>query len=203
MKTVKFGGSEQIPSKVVCIGRNYLAHISELGNTVPEEMVFFFKPNGAISNELRSFRGEALHYEGEICFGVEAGEFRYVGFGLDLTKRETQSRLKLKGLPWERAKAFKGAALFSDFVPIRAGLDQLELELLIDGERVQFGSIDEMIHKPRSILAEAKSFIDLEDFDIVMSGTPSGVGPVRGGALFEGIVRQSGRELARGSWRAS
>lgn len=202
MKTVNFGGSKRVPSKVVCVGRNYMAHISELGNAVPEEIVFFFKPNAAISDELRSFCGEPLHYEGEICFGVEAGEFRYIGFGLDLTKRETQSRLKENGLPWERAKAFRGAAVLGDFVPIRDGFDQLEIELLIDGERAQIGSIDEMIHKPQSILAEARSFIDLEDFDIVMSGTPSGVGPVRGGALYEGVVRQAGRELLRASWRA-
>ena len=94
------------PSKVVCIGRNYLEHIQELSNVVPDEMVVFNKPSTSIASQLHSFHDEQLHYEAEICFIVKSGQFSAVGVGLDLTKRKLQSNLKSKGLPWERAKGF-------------------------------------------------------------------------------------------------
>lgn len=123
MNLVEFDGIQRTPSKIVCVGRNYTEHIEELGNPVPEQMVLFFKPNASISDELRARHEEPLHYEGEICFGIENGVYRYLGFGLDLTKRGAQKALKERGLPWERCKAFKGSALFSRFVPIEDGID--------------------------------------------------------------------------------
>lgn len=202
MNYVQFQDKQKTPSKLVCIGRNYAAHAAELGNALPEQMVFFFKPNASISQRLKAFDGEPLHYEAEISFAVVGGTIRYVGFGLDLTKRKTQSSLKEKGLPWERSKAFRGAAVFSYFVPIDGDLGDLAVELLIDGVRTQFGSVAEMINKPAQILEEAASFIDLEDFDIVMTGTPSGVGELREGSLYEGVIWLGDKELVRASWRA-
>ena len=187
---------------MVCVGRNYLSHIMELQNAVPDEMVLFFKPNASIGEALRAREGEALHFEGELCFGIEGGEMRYVGFGLDLTKRELQSSLREQGLPWERSKAFRGAALFSGFVPLRGAVEDLNLELWIDGERVQEGGVKDMIYGPEAILAEIGTVTDLVDFDVVMTGTPKGVGPVREGARYEGKVVQGGRELVRHVWRA-
>ncbi len=202
MNAVEFSGAAQTPSKVVCVGRNYMEHISELGNQVPEQMVLFFKPNSSISSELRAIDSEQLHYEAEICLGVEAGEFRYVGFGLDLTKRGLQSELKERGLPWERSKAFRGAAVLSHFVAIDSSINSLQLELWIDGELAQKGGVAEMINKPNSILEEVRSFVDLEDYDVVMTGTPRGVGAVKEGALFEGVILREGEELLRHSWQA-
>ncbi len=106
-------GAAVTPSKIVCVGRNYVAHIEELGNEIPEQMVVFNKPNSAIGDTLYANLGEPLHYESELAFMVRAGQLAAVAFGLDLTRRELQSRLKHRGLPWERAKAFDGAALFS------------------------------------------------------------------------------------------
>lgn len=202
MNAVEFSGTAKAPSKVVCVGRNYMEHISELGNEVPEQMVLFFKPNASISSELRSKDSEPLHYEAEICLGVEGGEFRYVGFGLDLTKRGLQSELKERGLPWERSKAFRGAAVLSQFVAIDSVIDSLQLELWIDGQLAQKGGVAEMINKPRSILEEVRSFVDLEDFDVVMTGTPKGVGVVKEGSLFEGVILRDGEVLFRQSWQA-
>ena len=107
MNTIQVAGVETTPSKIVCVGRNYVAHIEELGNEVPEQMVVFGKPNSAIGNKLQAFHGgEPLHYEGEIALAISNGRATAAGFGLDLTKRTLQGQLKKKGLPWERAKAF-------------------------------------------------------------------------------------------------
>ena len=181
MKKVKVGRRKVTPSKIVCIGRNYVEHIEELGNEIPENLVIFLKPNSAISEELQAFHEEPLHYEGELCFIFEEGRFSAVGFGLDLTKRDLQSRLKVKGLPWERAKAFDGAVVFSPFVPMADIDPSLALELDIDGGNMQSGDISLMIYKPDTILAEISTFMTLEDGDIVMTGTPKGVGVVHAG----------------------
>lgn len=197
-------GSEAVAvGKIVCVGRNYVAHIEELGNEVPDDMVLFAKPRTAIGDELMSRHdGEALHYEGEICFLVGDGAFVAVGFGLDLTKRSLQSRLKTKGLPWERAKAFDGAALFSGFATLDSSHGDLALELDIDGVAVQRGNAGQMMYSPDVVLAEIKRFMTLEDGDIVMTGTPSGVGEVRAGARFEGRVLADGQVLTTARWTA-
>ena len=202
LNTITIGGRKLTPSKIVCVGRNYVEHIEELGNEIPEEMVVFIKPNSAISETLRATHQEPLHYEGEICFVVENGRFSAVGFGLDLTKRALQSKLKAKGLPWERAKAFDGAALFSDFVELIADTASLSLTLDIDGRRAQSGKTSMMLYKPETILAELKTFLTLNDGDIVMTGTPAGVGIIQAGDLFEGQVWAGGQPVASGRWQA-
>jgi len=205
MKTVILEHQSIVPSKIICIGRNYVEHIAELGNEIPDEMVVFNKPNSAISTELNSYHLEQLHYEGELCFLVTDGGFSAVAFGLDLTKRNLQSKLKAKGLPWERAKAFNGAAVFSEFVKVNMTEinDQLRLELSIDEKIVQSGSVQLMIYKPTEILAELKSYTELNDGDIVMTGTPKGVGAITKGARFKGRVFISNQELMSMDWVAN
>jgi 2-keto-4-pentenoate hydratase/2-oxohepta-3-ene-1,7-dioic acid hydratase in catechol pathway len=205
MKTVILEHQSIVPSKIICIGRNYVEHIAELGNEIPDEMVVFNKPNSAISTELNSYHLEQLHYEGELCFLVKDGGFSAVAFGLDLTKRNLQSKLKAKGLPWERAKAFNGAAVFSEFVKVNMTEinDQLRLELSIDEKIVQSGSVQLMIYKPTEILAELKSYTELNDGDIVMTGTPKGVGAITKGARFKGRVFISNQELVSMDWVAN
>jgi len=203
MQTVSVDGVPVTPSKIVCVGRNYVAHIEELGNPVPEEMVVFNKPNSAIADTLAAqIDGETLHYEGELCFVVRGGGLDAVGFGLDLTRRELQARLKQQGLPWERAKAFDGAALFSAFVPLREPLESLSLALDVDGQRRQAGGVELMLYPPALILRELQGFMTLEDGDILMTGTPGGVGPVRRGARFEGRILAGARALVSAAWVA-
>ena len=179
-----------------------MEHIAELGNEVPTEMVIFLKPNSAISEELCAFSGEQLHYEGELCFVVGNGRFSAVGFGLDLTKRALQTKLKKKGLPWERAKAFDGAALFSQFVPVQTNIATLSLELEINGVLVQSGGVPLMIHKPNEILAEVSKFITLNEGDILMTGTPKGVGTIHAGDKFAGRIIDQGRVIVHHRWLA-
>ncbi len=202
MNSVNLDGKPITPSKVICIGRNYVDHIQELGNEMPDEMVVFLKPNSAISNELISFHQEPLHYEGEICLMVIGGEFRAVGFGLDLTKRQLQSKLKTKGLPWERAKAFDGSAVMGDFASIENIDDSLSLKLAIDGEAIQQGGVELMMYKPQQILESLKEHFTLEDGDIVMTGTPKGVGVIEAGAQFHGIILSAQQTLLESRWLA-
>ena len=176
------------PSKVVCIGRNYVDHIKELANEVPDEMVVFIKPNSAISSALFSqHNGDVLHYEAELSFLYQGGKFTAVALGLDLTKREVQGKLKAKGLPWERAKAFDKSAIFSDFVEVeQEDVEQLTLSLLINDELKQQGGVALMMAKPSEILKELQTFVTLEDGDIVMTGTPKGVGVINHNDKFIG-----------------
>jgi len=204
MKSVIVDNRAVTPSKIICIGRNYVDHIAELGNEVPDEMVVFNKPNSAISTELLSHHQEQLHFEGELCFIIKNGQFFAVGFGFDITKRELQSRLKAKSLPWERAKAFDGSAVFSEFVSINQEKinDTLSLELLINDEIIQAGGVELMMYKPADILAELKTYTELNDGDIIMTGTPKGVSVIVEGARFTGRVLNENKELVSAHWTA-
>ncbi|UJF21214.1 fumarylacetoacetate hydrolase family protein [Shewanella sp. OMA3-2] len=173
------------PSKILCIGRNYVEHIHELGNDMPDDMVVFLKPNSAISTQLMSYHQEPIHYEAELCFLVENGRFGAVGLGLDLTKRQLQGQLKSKGLPWERAKAFTGSAILSDFVPISNDNQEWCFSLTINGQLAQLGHSQLMMYSAEKIFNELTSFITLEEGDVVMTGTPKGVGEVIAGSTFK------------------
>lgn len=177
------------PSKVVCIGRNYVDHIKELNNDTPDEMVFFIKPNSSISQNLTFPKGNSsCHYEAEISFLIEEGKISAVGFGLDLTLREVQSKLKAKGLPWERAKAFDKSAVFSHFTPINGNISKLEVELYINDSLKQKGGFELMMNKPLDVIKEFETFASFEDGDILMTGTPKGVGEFRVGDVFIGRI---------------
>lgn len=195
---------EIIPSKVVCIGRNYMDHIAELNNEIPEDMVFFIKPNSSISNRLSFPKNQnSCHFEAEISFLIEDDKITGVGFGLDLTLREVQSKLKEKGLPWERAKAFDGAAVFSKFVSFSGDISKLGIELYINNELKQKGDYSLMINKPNEIIAEAKTFLSFEDGDILMSGTPKGVGSFKKGDIFIGKILYENKVLIEETFKVN
>jgi len=201
MRSVRFEKKEVVSSKVVCIGRNYVEHIYELGNELPETMVVFNKPNSAVTDTLYWF-SEACRFEGEICFLIEGGAFAGIGFGLDLTKADIQNHLKAKGLPWERAKGFDGSAVLSPFVVLNVPLESLRMELWRNDALVQFADYDMMIYKPGPMLEEIKSFMTLEDGDVIMSGTPKGVGNYQVGDRFTGKVFSDDSLLLEHSWIA-
>lgn len=202
MKTVIVDGKRVAPSKVVCVGRNYVEHIKELNNEMPTSMVIFMKPNSAVSEVLVS-GVNPLHYEGEISFLIKQGCVSAVGFGLDLTNRILQNELKEKGLPWERAKAFDGAGVFSSFVSIdESEVEKLSMQLWINGVLTQEGGVDLMIHKPLDIIKEINSFSSLIDNDIVMSGTPKGVGSFKSGDTFVGKIFVGKKEILSKEWTA-
>lgn len=210
MKKVSTNHQQFTPSKIVCVGRNYVEHIEELNNEMPTQMVVFNKPNSAISETLNSFHQEILHYEAELCLLVSEGQPVALGVGLDLTKRALQSALKTKGLPWERAKAFDGSVVLSEFVVIDDSMcqpngelkNELGVGLFINGQLTQTATIGLMIHKPAEILQEIESYSSLVDGDIIMTGTPKGVGVIEKGAIFEATVCLGEEVLVSKKWQA-
>ena len=200
MNYILFNGKNVYPSKIVCIGQNYMEHIKELHNVVPKQPVLFIKPNSSISHDICSSPDDLIHYEGEISFIIHSNKLKGVGFGLDLTKREVQSDLKSKGLPWERAKAFDGSAVFSEFVTFKGNMRELRMELYINDCLVQQGGYDLMMNKPVDILQEAATFLSFEDGDIIMTGTPKGVGPIHAGDTLIGKIFDKETLLVEGSW---
>ncbi|QWV05161.1 fumarylacetoacetate hydrolase family protein [Pseudoalteromonas shioyasakiensis] len=202
MQSVKWNGDVFTSSKIICVGRNFAAHIAELNNETPASMVLFAKPNSAITDMLNSEHlGEALHYETELCFLVKNKQLAAVGLGLDLTKRELQSILKEKGLPWERAKAFNGSVLFTEFVAVNDSL-HYQFSLKIDGKETQLGDTKLMLFNAEQILAEISEFMDLEDGDIIMTGTPAGVGKVAANSTFAVTLMDGQQELLSHQWQA-
>jgi len=194
MNSINLEEREIFPSKVVCIGRNYKEHIEELNNETPDEMVFFIKPNSSISQTLVFPKNaNSCHYEAEISFLIEENKISALAFGLDLTLREVQSKLKTKGLPWERAKAFNHSAVFSKFVSFNKDISKLGIELYINGELRQKGDFDLMLNKPKEIIKEFKTFSSFEDGDILMTGTPKGVGEFKVGDIFIGKILFDGK----------
>ena len=202
MTAIQFNGKPVRPGKVICVGKNYAAHISEMDSVPAENMVVFMKPATSIGTELHSILDEPLHYEGEICLLVQHDNIAGIGFGLDLTKRATQSKLKDAGLPWERSKAFTGSALFSEFVQAPEDLSQLGLELRVNDALRQKGDVSLMLYPLAVILEELRQFLTLEDGDIIMTGTPAGVGPVQSGECFDGRVLAGEQVLAQAVWQA-
>jgi 2-keto-4-pentenoate hydratase/2-oxohepta-3-ene-1,7-dioic acid hydratase in catechol pathway len=202
MQSILFEQRPITPSKVVCIGRNYVDHAKELDNEVPSSPVIFIKPNSAISNELYAGTAQPLHYEGEIALLIMDGAIAGVGFGLDLTNREIQNQLKAKGLPWERAKAFDRAAVFSDFVRLADPVESLRLELRINDSLAQQGGYELMIFKPDFLLEEVVRTFTLEDGDIILTGTPKGVGAFNRGDRFIGTILSGDKTLVSRAWTA-
>ncbi len=204
MSVVQVEGKNVKVGKILCVGRNYIEHIRELENAIPDQMVVFNKPSTSISTKLHSFHQEPLHYEAEICFLIRNGQYRAVGLGLDLTKRGLQAKLKKQGLPWERAKAFDGSAVFSRFIPLKGvAIDDLHLELLVNCVHVQKGHVSQMLYQPHTILEELSSYTTLQNGDVVMTGTPKGVGEVHQGDIFLGRLKCGDITLLEAEWVAN
>jgi 2-keto-4-pentenoate hydratase/2-oxohepta-3-ene-1,7-dioic acid hydratase in catechol pathway len=187
MNSIKYLNEQITPSKVICVGRNYVEHIKELNNETPDSMVLFNKPNSAVTNSLVYF-DESTRFEGEICFLIKDKKIEGIGFGLDLTHADIQNKMKQKGLPWERAKAFDNSAVFSQFVKFSGDIRTLEMKLFVNNTLAQHATYDLMIYKPQKILEEIESFMSLEDGDIIMSGTPKGVATYKKGDVFIGEI---------------
>ncbi len=192
MQTIKYLDETITPSKVVCVGRNYVEHIKELNNETPDSMVLFNKPNSAITDTLYYIQ-EDCRFEGEICFLIKDKKIDGIGFGLDLTKAGIQNKMKEKGLPWERAKGFDKSAVLSEFVKFDGDIKTLEMKLFINDILAQYATYNLMIYKPDKILSEISSFMSFEDGDIIMSGTPKGVATYKKYNVFVGEIYIDGK----------
>jgi 2-keto-4-pentenoate hydratase/2-oxohepta-3-ene-1,7-dioic acid hydratase in catechol pathway len=191
--------------KIICIGRNYVEHIEELKNEVPAEPVFFLKPDTAILPAGRAFYlpdfSKEIHHEIELILRISkegkniADEFahRYydaISVGLDFTARDIQEKQKSKGLPWEPAKAFDHSAPLGEFIPVESLPDKTAISFSLNrnGVLVQAGDSKRMIHRFGALISFVSKYITLRKGDVIFTGTPSGVGPVKGGDELEGFL---------------
>lgn len=190
--------------KIICIGRNYAKHIEELENERPESPVIFLKPDSAILPKKMPFFippfANSIHYEVEVLVKInKVGKYidakfahKYydeIGLGIDLTDREMQSKLKEKGLPWEKAKAFDGSAVVGEFYPKeRFDLNNLSFQLTKNDELVQDGNTKSMLWKIDELVAYVSQYFTLKKGDIIFTGTPSGVGEVKSGEVLIGTL---------------
>ena len=191
--------------KIICIGRNYADHISELNNEKSEEPVIFMKADSSVLLKkfpfvIPEFTND-LHHEVELLVKInKVGKYidkkfahKYydeIGLGIDFTARDLQSKLKEKGLPWEKAKAFDGSAVISDFLPKNdfSSLENINFELRKNNEVVQKGNSDLMLWKIDELIAYVSQFFTLKKGDILFTGTPKGVAKVLPGDLLEGFI---------------
>jgi 2-keto-4-pentenoate hydratase/2-oxohepta-3-ene-1,7-dioic acid hydratase in catechol pathway len=192
------GDREFRPERIFCIGRNYAAHARELGNEPPGDPVIFMKPASCLLPEGRSIRrpthGRELQFEAELVLlldpsreGAGWGDVAGLALGLDLTLRDVQRDLKSRGLPWELAKAFDGSAPLGRFALLAelGDPEAIEFRCEVDGVERQRGRVAEMIFAVPRLLAALSSAWALRSGDLVFTGTPHGVGPLRAGERIE------------------
>ncbi|MDP5062345.1 fumarylacetoacetate hydrolase family protein [Maribacter sp. IgM3_T14_3] len=196
--------------KIICIGRNYTAHIDELKNERPEEPVVFIKPDSSVLPKQQDFYipefSNDVHYEVEVLVKIKkvgkhiSQEFAptyydEIGLGIDFTARDVQSKLKEKGLPWEKAKGFDGAAVIGEWLPKTdfKDVNNLNFKLLKNDEVVQEGNTSFMLWKIDEIIAYVSTFFMLKKGDIIFTGTPAGVGKISPNDYLTGSLEN--REL--------
>lgn len=189
--------------KIICVGRNYAEHAKELGNQVPEDPVIFMKPDTSLLRNNDDFYfpeySKDIHYECEIVYRV-GKEGKYVnkkfawqhldgvGLGIDFTARDLQKVAKEKGLPWTLAKGFNNAAPVSEMLPMNRFADHgnLHFEMMLNGETKQKGDSAQMIFPIPVLIEFITRFITIKAGDLIFTGTPAGVGPVKPGDRIQG-----------------
>ncbi len=175
---------------IYCVGRSYVEHIHELGNAVPDEPLVFLKPNSSLCTgnilQLPKFSNN-VHYETELVLYVQDGKITHTAVGLDLTARDVQDIAKAKGLPWTKAKGFRGAACVSDFVPANElpNIQDIEFTMKLNGQLRQHGRVNHMIYTIPTLLVELANTYGLQRGDLVFTGTPEGVGQLQSGDVLE------------------
>jgi len=192
--------------KIICIGRNYSEHVRELNNELPTEPVIFMKPDSALLRNNDPFYippfSQDVHYECELIIRINRlGKniepkfanryYEEIGLGIDFTARDLQNRLREKGLPWEKAKAFdRSAVISSHFIPKNElpEVNAINFQLKRNGELVQNGNSSQMIFPMDELISQVSNYFTLKIGDLIYTGTPAGVGPVAIGDRLEGFL---------------
>ncbi len=194
--------------KIICIGRNYVSHARELNNEVPDEPVFFMKPDSSLLRNNDPFYlpewTKEVHHEIELVLRIcrlgkniekkfASRYYTEIGLGIDFTARDVQDQLKKKGLPWEKAKAFdQSAVISSNFFPlaILPEKDAIKFNLDVNGKTVQNGDSSLMIFNFDEIIVHVSKYMTLKIGDLIYTGTPAGVGPVKIGDRLQGFLEE-------------
>ena len=192
--------------KIICIGRNYAKHIEELANEKPDSPVVFLKPDSAILPRKNPFFippfSNDIHYEVEVLVKInkvgkhisEKFAHKYydeIGLGIDFTARDLQQKLKDKGLPWEKAKGFDGAAVIGEKWIDKnsfSNLNNINFSLLKNNEPVQIGNTSDMLWKIDELISYVSQYFTLKIGDIIFTGTPEGVGKVEVNDVLTGLI---------------
>jgi 2-keto-4-pentenoate hydratase/2-oxohepta-3-ene-1,7-dioic acid hydratase in catechol pathway len=189
--------------KVICVGRNYSEHAKELKNEIPDKPVIFLKPATALLKDNKPFYypewTSDLHYETELVLKVcKQGKyidekfahkyFEEVTVGIDFTARDLQNQQKAKGLPWEIAKAFDNSAVIGSFSKVTDKAKGIHFSMKLNNAEVQKGNTADMMFSFEKIIAYASQFFTLQVGDLIFTGTPAGVGPVKIGDKLEGFL---------------
>jgi acylpyruvate hydrolase len=191
--------------KVICIGRNYKDHVKEMHSPLPENPVFFMKPDTTILTRNRPFYypnfSKEIHYETELVLRIcKVGKniqkrfahtyYDEIGIGLDLTARDIQDECKKKGLPWLISKGFDNAAPLGKFLPKSHFQDicNIHFHLELNGVKVQEGNSKDLIFSFEEVIAYVSTYITLKMGDLIFTGTPAGVGPVKIGDRLEAFI---------------
>ncbi|GAB1309644.1 fumarylacetoacetate hydrolase family protein [Urechidicola sp. KH5] len=190
--------------KIICIGRNYAKHIEELANERPDEPVVFLKPDSAILPKKNPFFippfSDNIHYEVELLVKINrVGKhiepkfahkyYDEIGLGIDFTDRKLQSKLKAKGLPWEKAKGFDGSAVVGEFFSKEQfNLSNIKFQLFKNEELVQDGESQAMLWKIDELIGYVSQFFTLKKGDLIFTGTPAGVGSVKPNDVLVGTL---------------
>jgi 2-keto-4-pentenoate hydratase/2-oxohepta-3-ene-1,7-dioic acid hydratase in catechol pathway len=191
--------------KLICIGRNYAAHIAELENERPTDPVVFIKPDSSVLPKEQDFYipefSDDVHHEVELLIKIKkVGKhidpkfahlyYDEIGLGIDFTARDLQSKLKEKGLPWEKAKGFDGAAVIGKWVSKDqfADLGNINFKLEKNGELVQDGNSSLMLWQIDELISYVSKYFMLKKGDIIFTGTPAGVSKVNSGDELVGSV---------------
>ncbi|MFN8273247.1 MAG: fumarylacetoacetate hydrolase family protein [Flavobacteriaceae bacterium] len=193
--------------KLICIGRNYANHIQELNNERPDDPVVFLKPDTAVLSRPQPFIipdfSQDIHHEIELVVKINKmgkyiePEFAYkyydeITVGIDFTARDVQQKLKEKGLPWEKAKAFDGSAIIGDFISkkVFSSLESINFELTNNGITVQKGNSSLMLWKIDELISYVSQYFTLRTGDVIFTGTPEGVAAVKPGDVLEGYLEK-------------
>lgn len=191
--------------KIICIGRNYSEHAKEMNAAVPTEPIFFLKPDTALIKDDLPFYypdfSKEIHHEVELVIKInKAGKnieqefankyYNEIGIGIDFTARDIQAKCKEKGLPWEKAKAFDGSAPIGSFLQKTnfANLSDINFHLEINGNQVQKGNTKDLLFSFDTIISYVSKFFTLKTGDLIYTGTPEGVGPVKIGDRLEAYI---------------
>ena len=182
--------------KIICVGRNYKEHVLELNNHIPEELLFFLKPETAVPIKNQPFFipdfSDEIHHEVELVVKINrTGKhieekfantyYEELTLGIDFTARDIQSKLKQKGEPWEKSKAFDGSAPIGIFIKKHEfkNIQNLNFRLLVNDKEKQSGNTKNMIFTIDQIISYISKFITLKKGDLIFTGTPSGVNKVK------------------------
>jgi len=191
--------------KIICIGRNYSDHIKELSNERPEEPVVFIKPDSSIIAKNQNFIlpafSDEIHHEVELVVKInKVGKYidksfankyyNQIGLGIDFTARDIQNKLKEKGHPWEKSKAFDNSCMVGDFINIEEieDISNINFELKKNSSIIQSGNSSNMLWKIDEIISYVSQYFTLKIGDLIFTGTPSGVSKVISGDFLEGFI---------------